>query len=140
VIHLNSSSFADFVQSTSAVEGEAAAAPTAAPAAASETVAPQSWGKTWQPRYYRDSVSRVMLKARLSSASSQQMWLAGMTSGCGRFQRNGRQLLTAPMTACWVNGGEQACVVVFVATSDECRHKALARPIYICIATACIMW
>jgi hypothetical protein len=113
VIHLNSSSFADFVQSTAAVEGAAAAAPTAA---ASDAVAAQGWGRTWRPRQYRDagdsrnSVSCVMLKARLSSASSQQMWLAGMSAGCGRFQRDGRQFLTAPMTACWVNGGEQGRV------------------------------
>jgi hypothetical protein len=110
VTHLNSSSFADFVQSTAAVEGMAVTSPTAAAAAASETVAAQGLGNTWRPPYHRDSVSCVMLKARLSSASTQQMWLAGMSAGCGRFQRDGRQFLTAPMTACWVNGGEQGRV------------------------------
>lgn len=132
VIYVNSSSFADFAaaaaapEATADVQNTAAAAvldPTAVSsiavdpsttAAAAATAAQQAVSThTWPPwtRPGGDNggftVNCVMLRGK--TLASSQMWLAGLSSSCGRFQ-NGRMFMSAPMSACWVPEGEhQGC-------------------------------
>jgi hypothetical protein len=75
------------------------------------------------------SVSLVRLEGRVS-ASSEPRWLAGLSAGCGRFSRNGRTFLAAPMSACWVDGGEMGLFVEWghvgrgVLLEAGCCHRS----------------